>query len=379
MVDHGHSFRSVYRQVAWLPGLLAGAVLLGLPLLLQSWGHHWVRVADMCLLYLLLALGMNIIVGYAGLLDLGFVGFYALGAYVVALLSSPHLSDTFAGLLLWFPDGLHAPPWLTLPLGVCLAALLGMAFGGPTLKLRGDYLAIVTLAFGEIVRLLLVNLGDAPLNLTNGARGVGPMDPLRIAGWPLDRPLQLGPLTLAPVTLHFYVFALCVACVLVLCHRLEQSRWGRAWQAIRDDEVAAEAMGLPVSRLKLMAFALGAGIGGMAGGLFASFQGFVSPEAFTLQESVFIVAMVVFGGMGHLSGVLLGALILTALPEVLRYVVGPLQSMTEGRLDAGMVRPLMIAAVMIVTMRLRPHGLWPKPEWRGGITPAATKTAAPTR
>lgn len=354
-------------------------MLLGLPLLLQSWGHHWVRIADMCLLYLLLALGMNIIVGYAGLLDLGFVGFYALGAYVVALLSSPHLSDTFAGVLHWFPHGLHAPPWLTLPLGIGLAALLGMAFGGPTLKLRGDYLAIVTLAFGEIVRLLLVNLGDAPLNLTNGARGVGPMDPLRIAGWPLDQPLQLGPLTLAPVTLHFYVFALCVACVLVLCHRLEQSRWGRAWQAIRDDEVAAEAMGLPVSRLKLLAFALGAGIGGLAGGLFASFQGFVSPEAFTLQESVFIVAMVVFGGMGHLSGVLLGALILTALPEVLRYVVGPLQSMTEGRLDAGMVRPLMIAIVMIVTMRLRPQGLWPKPEWRSGFTPAATKTAAPRR
>ena len=339
-------------------------VLLLLPLCLQIFGNHWVRIADTCLLYVMLALGMNIVVGYAGLLDLGYVAFYAVGAYMFALLTSPQLTDNFASVAALFPAGLHAPWWITIPLAAALAALLGALLGAPTLKLRGDYLAIVTLGFGEIVRLLIVNLGR-PVNITNGAKGVGPNDSIAFFGLDLGKPLTVGSHHIASVTLYYYLFLLLVVLTVVTCRRLEDSRIGRAWKAIRDDEMAAQAMGINTRNLKLLAFAIGASYGGVAGAMFSAFQGFVSPEAFSLQESVFIVAMVVFGGMGHIRGVILGAVLLTALPEVLRYVVGPLQAMTDGRLDAGILRPLLVSLAMIIMMLLRPHGLWPAPAKRG--------------
>jgi branched-chain amino acid transport system permease protein len=339
-----------------------GALLL-LPLLLQFFGDHWVRIADTCLLYVMLALGMNIVVGYAGLLDLGFVAFYAIGAYMFALLASPHLTEHFAWIAALFPAGLHAPWWLTIPLGAVLAAIFGMLLGAPTLKLRGDYLAIVTLGFGEIVRLLIVN-GGHPVNITDGAKGLGPADSISLFGLDLGSPLSLGSYQLASVTLYYYLFLGLALLTWIICHRLQHSRIGRAWMAIRDDEDAAKAMGIDTRNMKLLAFGIGASFGGVTGAMFGAFQGFVSPEAFSLQESVLIVAMVVFGGIGHLPGVILGATLLTALPEALRYVVGPLQAMTEGRLDAGVLRPLLIALVMIVTMLLRPRGLWPAPEHR---------------
>jgi branched-chain amino acid transport system permease protein len=337
------------------------AALLLLPLLLQCFGNHWVRVADTCLLYLMLALGMNIVVGHAGLLDLGYVAFYAVGAYMFALLTSPHLTDNFVWIAAMFPAGLHAPWWLTIPLGAVLAGFFGILLGAPTLKLRGDYLAIVTLGFGEIVRLLLINLGR-PINLTNGAKGVGPIDSISLFGLDLGKTLFFGRWQIASVTLYYYLFLALVLLTVSICHRLQDSRIGRAWMAIRDDEVAAEAMGINTRNMKLLAFGIGASFGGVAGAMFGAFQGFVSPEAFSLQESVIIVAMVVFGGIGHIPGVILGALLLTALPEVLRYVAGPLQAMTDGRLDAGILRPLLIALAMIVTMLWRPSGLWPSPE-----------------
>ena len=340
---------------------VCATALLLLPLLLQSFGHHWVRIADTCLLYLMLALGMNIVVGYAGLLDLGYVAFYAVGAYMFALLTSPHLTDNFAWIATMFPAGLHAPCWLTIPLAAVLAAGLGVLLGAPTLRLRGDYLAIVTLGFGEIVRLLLINLGR-PVNITNGAKGVGPIDSISFFGLDLGKPLSIGGHEIASVTLYYYLFLMLVVLTVTVCHRLQDSRIGRAWMAIRDDEVAAEAMGINTRNLKLLAFGIGASFGGVSGALFGAFQGFVSPEAFSLQESVIIVAMVVFGGIGHIPGVILGAMLLTALPEVLRYVAGPLQAMTDGRLDAGILRPLLVALAMIITMMWRPHGLWPAPE-----------------
>ena len=147
-----------------------------------------------------------------------------------------------------------------------------------------------------------------------------------------------------------------------ICHRLQTSRIGRAWMAIREDEIAAKAMGINTRNLKLLAFGMGATFGGVSGAMFASFQGFVSPESFSLMESVMIVAMVVLGGIGHLPGVILGALLLAALPEVLRYVAGPLQNITDGRLDAAILRQLLIAVAMIVIMLMRPRGLWPTPE-----------------
>ncbi len=338
---------------------LAG--LLVLPHALQGFGDHWVRIADMCLLYVMMALGMNIVVGYAGLLDLGYVAFYAVGAYLFALLSSQHLPDYFVWIATAFPAGLHTPWWVVIPLAAVLAAFLGTVLGAPTLKLRGDYLAIVTLGFGEIVRIFINNLGH-PVNITNGARGLGQIDAVSIFGINLGKPFTVAGYVISSVTLYYYLFLALTLVTIFVCYRLQASRIGRAWMAIRDDEVAAEAMGINTRHMKLLAFALGASFGGVAGAMFGAFQGFISPESFSLQESVMIVAMVVFGGIGHIPGVILGAVLLTALPEMLRYVVGPLQELTDGRLDAGILRQLLIALAMIVAVLVRPRGLWPAPE-----------------
>ena len=341
--------------------VLWAIALLLLPLMLQSVGNAWVRIADMALLYVLLALGLNIVVGYAGLLDLGFVAFFAVGAYVFGLLASPHLTDTFPWIAAMFPNGLHTPLWAVIPIGAALAGLFGVLLGAPTLKLRGDYLAIVTLGFGEIIRVFMNNL-DNPVNITNGPKGLGAIDPMTVMGHPLSRKLDLGFIELSSVTQYYYLFLALVLVSVLICYRLQTSRIGRAWMAIREDEIAAKAMGINTRNLKLMAFGMGATFGGVAGVMFASFQGFVSPESFSLMESVMIVAMVVLGGLGHLPGVILGAVLLSALPEVLRFVAGPLQAMTDGRLDAAILRQLLIALAMIVIMLWRPRGLWPSPE-----------------
>jgi len=309
----------------------------------------------------MLALGLNIVVGYAGLLDLGYVAFFAVGAYMYGLLASPHLLDTFPALAAYFPDGLHMPLWVIVPVGAALAGVFGMLLGAPTLKLRGDYLAIVTLGFGEIVRVFMNNL-DQPVNLTNGPKGIDMIDSISILGWSLSKKLTIGGFEINSVSLYYYLFLSLVLLSVLISHRLERSRIGRAWMAIREDEIAAKAMGLNTRNLKLLAFGMGATFGGVSGAMFAGFQGFVSPESFSLMESVMIVAMVVLGGLGHLPGVILGAVLLSALPEVLRYVAGPLQSMTDGRLDAAILRQLLIALAMIVVMLLRPRGIWPSPE-----------------
>jgi branched-chain amino acid transport system permease protein len=330
-----------------------------------------VRIIDLALLYVMLALGLNIVVGYAGLLDLGYVAFYAVGSYMFALLASPHLLENFEGIAAMLPDGMHSPLWVIIPLGAGLAALAGVLLGSPTLKLRGDYLAIVTLGFGEIIRVFLNNM-EYPLNITNGPRGIGQIDGIHFFGLDLGKSLQVFGYTLPSVTLYYYFFLALVVVTVILCFRLEQSRIGRAWMAIREDEIAAKAMGLNTRNLKLLAFGMGATFGGVAGSMFAAFQGFVSPESFSLQESVMIVAMVVLGGIGHIPGVILGALLLSALPEVLRYVAGPLQEMTGGRLDAAILRQLLVALAMITIMLLRPRGLWPSPE-HGKAAPQAVK------
>ncbi len=341
--------------------LIAGVALLVLPMLLQGFGNAWVRIADMALLYVLLALGLNIVVGYAGLLDLGYVAFFAIGAYMFGLMSSPQLTDTFEGLAAAFPNGLHSPLWLVIPLSAGLAGLLGILLGAPTLRLRGDYLAIVTLGFGEIIRVFLNNL-DQPINITNGPKGIGTIDSLHFFGFDLGKRLTVGGFEFASVSLYYYLFLALVLFSIVICHRLELSRVGRAWMAIREDEIAAKAMGINTRNMKLLAFGMGATFGGVSGAMFAAFQGFISPESFSLMESVMIVAMVVLGGVGHLPGVILGAVLLSALPEVLRYVASPLQDLTGGRLDASILRQLLIALAMIIIMLLRPRGLWPSPE-----------------
>ncbi len=342
---------------AWIAGAIA---LLVLPFVLQYFGNAWVRIADLALLYVMLALGLNIVVGYAGLLDLGYVAFYAVGAYLFALMASPHLADTFAAFAAMFPEGLHTSLWLVIPLAALLAAFVGVLLGIPVLKLRGDYLAIVTLGFGEIIRIFLNNL-DHPVNITNGPKGVGQIDSVKVFGLDLGKRLELFGFDIASVTLYYYLFLALVLVTIVVCYRLQDSRIGRAWMAIREDEIAAKAMGINTRNMKLLAFGMGASFGGVSGAMFAAFQGFVSPESFSLMESVMIVAMVVLGGIGHIPGVILGAVLLSALPEVLRYVAGPLQAMTDGRLDASILRQLLIALAMIIVMLLRPRGLWPAP------------------
>jgi branched-chain amino acid transport system permease protein len=289
------------------------------------------------------------------------VAFFAVGAYLFALLGSPHLAEAFPWIAAAFPDGLHLPIWAVIPLAAALAGLFGVLLGAPTLKLRGDYLAIVTLGFGEIIRVFLNNL-DRPINLTNGPKGINQIDGITFFGVKLSRPIEVFGFEIASVSLYYYLFLALVIVSVVICHRLEQSRIGRAWMAIREDEIAAKAMGINTRNLKLLAFGMGATFGGISGAMFAAFQGFVSPESFSLMESVMIVAMVVLGGIGYLPGVILGALLLAALPEVLRHVAGPLQAMTDGRIDSAILRQLLIALAMISIMLLRPRGLWPAPE-----------------
>ncbi len=340
---------------------ISALALIALPLVAQYFGQGWVRIMALALLYVLLALGLNIVVGYAGLLDLGFVAFYAVGAYMYALLASPHLAENFEWIAAAFPNGIHTPIWLVVPLAALLAALAGVLLGTPVLKLRGDYLAIVTLGFGEIIRVFMNNM-EYPINITNGPRGLDRIDSMHIFGFSFGKPLDIGDYRISSVALYYYLFLALVVLSVIICHRLETSRIGRAWMAIREDEIAAKAMGINTRNMKLLAFGMGATFGGVSGSMFAAFQGFVSPESFSLQESVMIVAMVVLGGMGHLPGVILGAVMLAALPEVLRYVAGPLQQMTGGRLDASILRQLLIALAMIGIMLSRPRGLWPARE-----------------
>lgn len=341
--------------------IVGGLAVILLPMGLQVFGNAWVRIADTALLYVLLAIGLNIVVGYAGLLDLGYVAFFAVGAYMYALLASPHLTDTFAWIAAIYPHGIHAPILLVIPLAAGVAALFGVLLGAPTLKLRGDYLAIVTLGFGEIIRVFLNNL-DHPVNITNGPKGLSGIEAFQIFGVDMGRSTEVFGMELTSVTMYYYLFLFMVAVSIVLSHRMALSRVGRAWMAIREDETAAKAMGINTRNLKLLAFGMGATFGGVSGALFASFQGFVSPESFTLMESVMIVSMVVLGGLGHLPGVVLGAVLLAALPEVLRYVASPLQAFTGGRLDASILRQLLIALAMITIMLMRPRGLWPSPD-----------------
>jgi branched-chain amino acid transport system permease protein len=236
--------------------LLAALALIALPLFAQQFGQGWVRIMALALLYVLLALGLNIVVGYAGLLDLGYVAFYAVGAYMFALLASPHLSENFESFKALFPNGLHTPIWLVVPLAAALAALAGVLLGTPVLKLRGDYLAIVTLGFGEIIRVFLNNL-EHPVNITNGPRGLDRIDSMSMFGLDFGKALMIGDFRIPSVTMYYYLFLSLVVISVVVCHRLETSRIGRAWMAIREDEIAAKAMGINTRNMKLLAFGMG--------------------------------------------------------------------------------------------------------------------------
>jgi branched-chain amino acid transport system permease protein len=333
--------------VRWLACLALGALLLALPFIVDATlGRAWVRIMDVALLFVMLALGLNIVVGFAGLLDLGYIAFFAVGAYTYALLASPQFDVHWSFLAV-------------LPLSALVAAVFGILLGVPTLRLRGDYLAIVTLGFGEIVRIFLNNL-NRPFNITNGPQGITLIDPISAGGFALNKSHTLAGFTIAPVHSYYFVFLAFALASILISLRLENSRIGRAWVAIREDEIAAGAMGINTRDMKLLAFAMGATFGGVAGGLFASFQGFISPESFTLLDSIMVLCMVVLGGMGNVGGVVLGAILLTALPEALRYV-GPLQQQVLGAIyiDPSDLRMLLFGLALVLMMLFRPAGLWP--------------------
>ena len=370
---------------AFASPILLGVVLVLFPFFASQFGNSWVRIMDMALLYIMLALGLNIVVGFAGLLDLGYIAFYALGAYMTALLASPQFAVVLESVINTYPlignallrilgpeiaqNGIHLSVWFIVPLSAVLAALLGALLGAPTLKLHGDYLAVVTLGFGEIIRIFIINL-NAPVNITDGPKGINMIDPIRVfdmslAGEPgSGAMLNIAGFFMPSVNAYYFLFlSLCTA-IIIVSIRLHNSRLGRAFVAIREDEIAAKAMGINTRNIKLFAFALGASFGGVAGAMFAAFQGYISPESFSLNESSTVLSMVVLGGMGHIPGVVLGSAILAALPEILRHVVEPMQRQLFGQvlIEAEVLRQLLLGLTMVLIMLNRPAGLWPSPK-----------------
>ena len=349
------------KTLAALLGFLV--IALCAPFFVQTFGgNYWVRVLDFALLYIMLALGLNIVVGFAGLLDLGYIAFYAVGAYCMALLGSPHLSNQFEAIQALFPTGIHLTMWLVLPIAIAVAATFGVLLGAPTLKLRGDYLAIVTLGFGEIIRIFMNNL-DRPVNITNGPKGITAVDPVHIFGFDFSKSHEIFGMKFTPVFMYYYLLVFLVIVIVFVCLRLQNSRIGRAWVAIREDEIAAKAMGINTRNMKLLAFAMGASFGGASGAVFGAFQGFVSPESFTLWESIYILAIVVLGGMGHIPGVILGGILLVGFQELLRVVAEPMQTGLFGHVigDAEVLRQLMFGLALVGVMLYRPAGIWPSP------------------
>jgi branched-chain amino acid transport system permease protein len=338
---------AAHPRTKWIGIALIALALIGLPFALASVGTAWVRIGNLAILFVFLSLGLNIVVGFAGLLDLGYIAFYAVGAYVYALLASPHFN-------------LHLPFWVILPIGAMVACLFGVLLGAPTLKLRGDYLAIVTLGFGEIVRIFLNNLSQ-PVNITNGPQGISRSDPFSFGSFSFSKNETIFGLAFSGPIKYYYILLVILLLAIVVNLRLQHSRIGRAWEAIREDETAARAMGIDTTRIKLLAFAMGASFGGIAGGMFAAIQGFISPESFVLVESIMVLSMVVLGGMGNIWGVVLGAVLLSFVPELLRYTVEPLQQSLFGRtfIEPEVIRMLLFGLALVLMMLYRPAGLLP--------------------
>jgi ABC-type branched-subunit amino acid transport system permease subunit len=281
-------------------------------------------------IYVLLAIGLNVVVGWAGLLDLGFIAFYAIGSYTTAFL--------VGALPVQPPSWLHLSPLMAIPFAIVICLIAGVTLGAPTLRLRGDYLAIVTLGFGEIIRIVAIN---NPGNFTNGPRGATNIPQPVVHVGPIH--ITWGQSSLQ----YWYLLLVIVVIVVLLFNRLEHSRLGRAWAAIREDEIAAKATGIDTARVKLMAFAIGASTSGVAGVFFASQIGYINPDNFLLNNSILVVCYVVFGGMGSLPGAIAGAAVLTWLPEFLKDQV-PAED-----------RQMWIGAIILLMMIFRPAGLIP--------------------
>ena len=348
--DKKRSLRAWFARVPrWVYVVGALVVALLFPLLEQAdlMDTVWMRVAVRALIYVLLAIGLNLVMGETGLLNLGYVAFFAVGAYTTAILSSPRL-------------GYHLPFWALVPLSVATAMVVGLLVTLPTLRLRGDYLAIVTLAFGEITRITFNNWES----VTNGPGGIPR----------IYRP-EFGSFTVAK-PMHFYYLVLAaVIVVIVLLTNLKNSRVGRAWNALREDEIAANHTGIHPMRLKLLSVVISAGIAGLGGSMLAYYQSFINPTYFVFRESVYVVCMVVLGGMGSIPGAVLGAIGLSSLPEVVRaafskWLPAVFPQITSNPAVAGFLaefdtyRMLIVGVLIVVIVILRPEGILPDKLWR---------------
>jgi len=334
-LDLGNRFRELPRPAKWLlSALLIAAFYLtpywpDVPVLgwiINTPGTSFENVlTDQIMMFILVALGLNVVVGFAGLLDLGYVGFYAVGAYTTAVVTS----------------GQFTLPWVAaLPLSVIMAMIAGVILGTPTLRLRGDYLAIVTLGFGEIIRITANNS-----DWLGGPRGIS-----KIARPPSIGPLQFGVLNAKP---YWYLGFTVILIVIFVLTRLENSRVGRAWAAVREDEDAAELMGVNTFKFKLWAFAIGAAIGGIAGSLYASKVGFINPDNFQLQLSILFLAAVVLGGTGSMYGVIMGGFLVAWIPERFR--------------GFATRRYFVFGVVLVLVMVFRPQGIIPRRGAAAGI------------
>jgi branched-chain amino acid transport system permease protein len=315
MESHAIEMEPGRKQRLLLYGVAAAALVFAPHVMPNS---YWLRIYTMTGLYVMLALGLNVVAGFAGLLDMAYVAFFGIGGYLFALLSSSQFD-------------IHLPFLVTLPIAAFATMGVGFALGSTSMRLKGDYLAIVTLAFAQIFKLLLVNL-DRPVNITGGVNGIYNLDPIRFFGFKLMSPVA-----------YAYLIWLAAVVVIIGCFRMKRSRYGRGWEAIREDELAAEAMGVNTSMMKLKAFAGGAFIAGATGAFFASFQDSVFPNNFDFPQLVIVYCMVILGGLGNVAGVILGAVLLSILPEFLR--------------EYGAYRMMFYGLILIVLMALRPQGI----------------------
>jgi branched-chain amino acid transport system permease protein len=355
---------AVYRSQVALAYKVAVTVL-ALGVVLPYFGTlnpFYIDVATQAGIFAVLALGLNIVVGFAGLLDLGFVAFFAVGAYLWGIFSTPQIGEIVSGAqpvpTQWF--------FGFVLIGLLIGGLTGVLLGLPVLRLRGDYLAIVTLGFGEVIRVLALNL-DKPVNITNGSQGIKDIEQPALFFEPLLRSLG-STLTISQLYQQYFYFLVLLVLVIavLLINRLKNSRIGRAWEAIREDETAAIAMGIPLVRMKLLAFATGASCAGLMGVIFASKQLFINPPTFDLIRSISILSMVILGGMGSIPGVILGAILVTLLNlQILPRMATVLRSMQQAgvpiprQFDPTQYQRMIFGLLLILMMIFRPEGILP--------------------
>jgi len=351
-------------------GLAAAAVAFAiiLPQFMDS-GGSWMNDLTLVLAYMIMALGLNVVVGFAGLLDLGYVAFYALGAYTVGWFASGHFNNAFihifASEFASNLPGIHLNFLLIIPIAALVAGLIGMVIGFPTLRLRGDYIAIVTLAFGEIIGRAAINgdegvFGIGSFNLTNGKIGIQPTDRPDLPFLEPFTGLELRP---------WYYLALALALIVIFINlRLRDSRLGRAWIAVREDEVAAVSMGIPTVKVKLLAYAIGAAMGGVSGAFLGAYLEGINADSFLFSFSIFILAMIILGGLGSIWGVVLGAAVLSLIntrliPDVLNPVVKDALDFDLTQLSFG-----IFGFLLVIMMVLRPQGILPEKRREAELT-----------